>query len=69
MTVKLLTEHNLEFLCIKGGNTGSSESTLVKMLQCLKSHVAAHYCVQKGQIKLNKTVVILLRLVRLLSSE
>ena len=30
MTVKLLTEHHLEFLSLKGGRTGSSESTLVK---------------------------------------
>ena len=31
MSVELLTEHNLEFLSLKGGCTGSSESTLVKM--------------------------------------
>ena len=42
MTVKLLTEHHLEFLSLKGGYTGSSESTLVKMPHCWKSHVAAH---------------------------
>ena len=30
MTVKLLTEHHLEFLSLKGGCTGLSESTLVK---------------------------------------
>ena len=41
MTVKLLTEHNLEFLSLKGGCTGLSESTLVKMPHCLKSHVMA----------------------------
>ena len=29
--VKLLTEHHLEFLSLKGGYRGSSESTLVKM--------------------------------------
>ena len=33
MTVKLLTEHLLEFLSVKGGCTGSSESTLVKIPQ------------------------------------
>ena len=32
MSVKLLTEHHLEFLSFKGGCTGSSEST----------HVGAH---------------------------
>ena len=42
MTVKLLTEHHLEFLGLKGGCTGSSESTLVKMPHCWKSHVTAH---------------------------
>ena len=31
MSVKLLTEHPLEFVSLKGGYTGSSESTLVKM--------------------------------------
>ena len=34
MTVKLLAGHHLEFLSIKGDYTGSSESTLVKMLHC-----------------------------------
>ena len=41
MIVKLLTEHHLVFLSLKGGCTGSSESTLVKMSKCWKSHVAA----------------------------
>ena len=40
MTVKLLTEHHLEFLSLKGGCTGSSESIHVKMPHCWKSHVA-----------------------------
>ena len=31
MSVKLLTEHRLEFVSLKGGYTGSYESTLVKM--------------------------------------
>ena len=42
MTVKLLTEYNLELVSLKGGYTGLSESTLVKMSHCWKSHVAAH---------------------------
>ena len=42
MSVKLLTKHNLEFLSLKGGCTGSSESTLIKMPHCWKSHVATH---------------------------
>ena len=43
MIVKLLTEHHLEFLSFKGGCSGSSESTLVKMSNCWKSHAAAHF--------------------------
>ena len=43
MIVKLLTEHHLEFLSLKGGSRGSSESTLVKMSNCWKSHALAHY--------------------------
>ena len=42
MNVKLLTKHYLEFLSLKGGCTGSSESTLVKMPHCWKSHVGEH---------------------------
>ena len=41
MSVKLLTEHHLEFLSLKGDFTGSSESTLVKIPYFWKSHVAA----------------------------
>ena len=42
MIVKLLAEHYLEFLSLKGGCRGSSESTLVKMSNCWKYHVEAH---------------------------
>ena len=42
MIVKLLTEHHLEFLSLTGGCRGSSESTLVKMPHCWKSHALAH---------------------------
>ena len=41
MIVKLLTEHHLEFLSLKGGCRVSSESTLVKMSNCWKSHAVA----------------------------
>ena len=41
MIVKLLTEHHLEFLSLTGGCRGSSESTLVKMSSCWKSHAMA----------------------------
>ena len=37
----LLIEHHLEFLSLKGGCTGSSESTLVRMTHCWKSQFAA----------------------------
>ena len=40
-SVKLLTEHHLEFLSLKGGGTGSSESALIKMPHCWKSHIMA----------------------------
>ena len=43
MSVKLLTEHHLEFLSLKGDCTGSSESTHVKMPHCWKSHALAHF--------------------------
>ena len=44
MNIKLLNEHNLEFLSLKEGYTGSSESIHVKMPHCWKSHVAAQIC-------------------------
>ena len=50
MTVKLLTEHHLEFLNLKGGCTGLSESTLVKMLHCWKSHVRAQIKITNSQV-------------------
>ena len=37
MSVKLLTEHHLEFLSLKGGCTDSTESTHVKIPRCKKS--------------------------------
>ena len=44
ITVKLLTEHHLEFLSLKGGCTGSSESTHVKMPHCWKSRATMTKC-------------------------
>ena len=45
MIVKLLAEHHLEFLSLKRGFRGSSESTHVnlKMPHCWKSHALAPY--------------------------
>ena len=42
MIVMLLTEHHLEFLSLKGGCIGSSESKHVKMPHHWKSHAQAH---------------------------
>ena len=53
ISVKLLTEHNLEFLSLKGGCTGSSESTLVKMPHCWNSHVAAQIVLVETHILLD----------------
>ena len=50
MNVKLLTEQHLEFLSLKGGCSGLSESTLVKMPYCWKSRVAAHLYVDKSPL-------------------
>ena len=61
MIVKLLTESHLEFLSLEGGYTGSSESTLVKMSNCWKSHALAHiiakFCKKKYVWKGNVTVI------------
>ena len=50
MIVKLLTEHHLEFLSLEVDCTGSSESTLVKMLNCWKSHATAHIVYFKASL-------------------
>ena len=47
MIVKLLAEHHLELLSFKGGSRGSSESTLVKMPHCWKSHVMAQVIIEQ----------------------
>ena len=48
MIVKLLTEHHLEFLSLKGGCRGSSESSLVKMSKLLEiSCRGSCICLQK----------------------
>ena len=41
ISFKLLTEYYLELLSLTGGCTGLSESTLVKLPHCWKSHVTA----------------------------
>ena len=43
MIAELLTEQHLEFLSLKGGCRDSSESILVKMSNCWKSHAPAQF--------------------------
>ena len=43
MIVKLLTEHHLELLGLKGGCRGSAKSTHVKIPHCWKSHALAQF--------------------------
>ena len=56
MIVKLLTEHHLEFLSLKGGCTGSSESTLVKC-----HFVGSHITLLKyASVQYLSTVIVLI---------
>ena len=56
MIVKLLTEHNLEFLSLTGGCTGSSESALVKNSNCWKSGATAQlFCIYHYFLRSNST--------------
>ena len=57
MNIKLLTEHHLEFLSLKGGNTGSSESTLVKMSHCWKSHVTSQFSITRSCLEAWKNLL------------
>ena len=67
MTVKLLTEQNLEYLSLTGGCTGWPESTFVKMPHCWNSHVAADiYLNAKVSQLLLKCYFLLLELKNLL---
>ena len=43
MSVKLLTEHRLEFVSLKGGCTRSSESTLIKMPHCVAAQFMIYW--------------------------
>ena len=59
MSAKLLAEHRLEFVSLKGGCTGLSESTLVKMPHCVAAHdilASSRYVSQrKGKIQTSTT--------------
>ena len=64
MIVKPLFEPHLEFLSLKWSFIGSSESTFVKIPNCLKSHVTAHFIsqcisvpyIERGLCKLEREV-------------
>ena len=49
MSVKLLAEHNVEFLGIKGGCKGSSESTLVKIPHRWKSNATPQFQIHQSK--------------------
>ena len=50
MSVKLLTDHRLEFLSLKEGCKDSSESTLVKIPNCWKSRLLAQLYINEARI-------------------
>ena len=51
MNIRLLAKHHLEFLILKGGCTGASESTHVKIPHTCswKSHDTAHIYLNKKE--------------------
>ena len=59
MNVKLLIEHYLVFLSLKEDCRGSSESTLVKMSNCWKSHDRAEFIVILKRTATNKRMAII----------
>ena len=67
MIVKLLTEHHLEVLSLKGGCRGSSKSTHVKKPHCWKSHALAQM-VSSYQVILSLTLSLLVLLITSASS-
>ena len=66
LRVKLLTEHHLELLSLKGGCRGSSKSTLVKMTHCWKTHATAQLsnCASKTLLHLSSAVSPLVKIQR-----
>ena len=59
-----MTEHDLEFLCLKEGFTGSSESTLVKMPHLWKSCVTAHISNEGSYMRVHVLLNLLMVLMR-----
>ena len=67
MTLRLLTEHHLEFLSLTGSYTDSFESTFVK-IPCWKSHVMAQICFLFSiffRVMTNKMILIVIILLEL----
>ena len=66
MIIKLLNEHHLEFLSLKGACRGSAESTHVKMPHCWKSHALAqlivHNCIILSCCSSKATDLLVLRI-------
>ena len=60
MIVKPLTEHHLEFLSLKGGCRGLSESTHVKMPHCWRSHILAYLTLIEVTLFFRKVSVLML---------
>ena len=50
MTVKLLIEQHFEFLSLKGGSIGLSESTLVKIPHCWNSRHGSFYSGERWKL-------------------
>ena len=67
MNIKLLTEHHLEFLGIKGGCIGSSESIHVIMPHCCGSYVAEMS--EHARISLHDYLFVILRTMVTSSSD
>ena len=65
MIVKLLTEQHLEFLSLKGGSRGSSESTHVKMPHCWKFHALAQICTIGSKMHDNRTIPFFIEMVNI----
>ena len=49
--IKLLIEQHLEFLSLKGGCTGSCESSLVTMPHCWESTVTTHFICEQQRCR------------------
>ena len=57
LTIKLLTEHHLEFLSLNGGRTGSFESTFVRIPHYWKSLVVAHLSTEALKLFLDSEIL------------